>query len=82
MPILQNYREELLHNWQYRRGGLLSLTRLSVIERIAEATGSNPYNESHGSFGYPYLEYQAQSAAQDGAPIPWELQCSGCGKFY
>ena len=76
-------REELLHNWQYRRGGLLSLTRLGIIERIAEKTGSNPYDERKGSFGYKYLEHQAQSGAN--LPYnerPWELRCSGCDKFY
>ena len=76
-------REELLHNWQYRRGGLLSLTRLGIIERIAEATGSNPYNESHGSFGYPYLEHQAKSGAHlPYSQRPWELRCSACDRFY
>ena len=75
-------REEFLHSWQYRRGGLLSLTRLGIIERAAEATGSNPYNERNGSWGYPYLENQAYSAAKNGAPVPWELQCSTCDRFY
>ena len=79
---LEVLREELLHNWQYRRGGLLSLSRLS-IERVAEATGSDPYNERHGSLRYPYLEHQAQSDSY--LPYnqrPWELRCSSCDKFY
>ena len=76
-------REELLHNWQYRRGGLLSLTRLGIIERIAEATGSNPYRERKGSFGYRYLENQARSGALlPYSQRPWELRCSTCNRFY
>ena len=80
---LEVLREELLHNWQYRRGGLLSLTRLGIIERIAEATGSNPYRERKGSFGYKYLEYQARKGSL--LPYherPWELRCRTCDKFY
>ena len=67
-------REELLHNWQYRRGGLLSLTKL-IGEQINK-NGNYPY-ETPGT-----LENEAHSAAKDGAPIPWELQCSTCDKFY
>ena len=79
-------REELLHNWQYRRGGLLSLTRLGL--------------EQLGAFGNPYttrgtLEYDASTRALDGTNLergdgysgfgksrPWELRCVTCGRFY
>ncbi len=77
-------REELLHNWQYRRGGLLSLTRL-VLEQIGPG---NPYTR-RGT-----LEYEASRRSVDGTdlersgysglgkPRPWELQCSTCDRFY
>ena len=76
-------REEFLHSWQYRRGGLLSLTRLDIIERVAEATGSNPYNERNGTWGYPYLENEAKSGSKSSYDDrPWELRCSTCDRFY
>ena len=71
---LEILRAELLHSWQYRRGGLLNLTKL-IVEQINK-NGNYPY-ETPGT-----LENQAHSAAKDGAPIPWELRCRTCDKFY
>ena len=38
-------REELLHNWQYRKGGLLSLGRLILEHTVDFVTGGrwDPY---------------------------------------
>ena len=55
-------REELLHNWQYRRGGLLSLTRLGLEQ--AGVYGNDPYNKP-GT-----LENEAQNIA-DNDLRPW-----------
>ena len=63
-----------MHGRQYRRGGLFNLAKLA-LEHLG-AYGSNPYDRP-GT-----LENEAHSAAKDGAPIPWELQCSTCDKFY
>ncbi len=72
---LQVLREELLHNWQYRRGGLLSLTKL-IVEQINK-NGNYPY-ETPGT-----LENQAYSASKLAYDSrPWELRCSTCDKFY
>ena len=80
-------REELLHNWQYRRGGLLNLSIL--IHEQLNKKGDYPYN-TPGT-----LEYEASTRALDGTslmhgsgylglgrPRPWELSCSTCGRFY
>ena len=55
-------RHELVHNWQYRRGGLLNLTRLGLEQ--AGVYGSNPYNRP-GT-----LEYNAKNIADRGLR-PW-----------
>ena len=72
---LRVLREELLHNWQYRRGGLLSLTRLALEQ--AGVWGSDPYTRP-GT-----LEHDAQTRSR--LPYnkrPWELRCGGCDKLY
>jgi len=77
-------REELLHSWQYRRGGALSLLRLGVEQAFAD----NPQNRGRKTFPYftpGTLEYEASSRAQNNIGIgrrPWELGCRGCGKFF
>ena len=63
------------HNWQYRRGGLLSLTRLA-FEQVFKS-GDYPY------FTPGTLEYDARRRSE--LPFsrrPWELSCSTCSKFY
>ena len=71
----QVIREEILHNWQYRRGGLLNLSRLA-IEHIFKK-GDYPY------YTPGTLEYEARTrSALPYSERPWELQCSGCDKFY
>lgn len=71
-------REELLHNWQYRRGGLLNLSRLA-IEQLGADTNGYPY-----PYGTPgTLEHDAQTRSfLPYSQRPWELQCSTCNKFY
>ena len=85
-------REELLHTWQYRRGGLLNQVRL-----LSEQVGS----DSPNGFPYPYgssgtLEYEASTRSFDGTSLtrvedgyngagnsrPWELLCTRCSRFY
>ena len=68
-------REELLHNWQYRRGGLLNLGRLA-IEQIFKK-GDYPY------YTPGTLEYDARRQSRlSYNERPWELQCNVCDKFY
>ena len=80
-------RHELVHNWQYRRGGLLNLGRLGLEQ--AGAFGNDPYDRA-GT-----LEYAASTGAYDsvrvrkkdgysgfGKPRPWELSCIVCDRFY
>ena len=68
-------REEILHNWQYRRGGLLNLGRLG-LEQVNKK-GNYPYH-TPGT-----LEYEARSRSElSYSERPWELSCSICGRFY
>ena len=89
---LRTLREELLHNWQYRFGGLLNLGRL-ITEQIGNDGQDFPY------FTPGTLEEEASNRSRDGAsikfdrngrtyydgrnnPRPWELQCSSCNRFF
>ena len=79
-------REELLHNWQYRRGRLLSLTRL-VLEQIGPGNpyttrGTLEYEASTRAFDGTNLEREIDGYSGFGKPRPWELQCSTCDRFY
>ncbi len=58
-------RHELVHSWQYRRGGLLSLAKLA-LEHLG-AYGSNPYNRP-GT-----LENEAHTIAKSGRR-PWYFE--------
>ena len=72
---LRVLREELLHNWQYRRGGLLSLSRL-IIEQVFRK-GSYPY------YTPGTLEYDARTKSElPHSKRPWELKCRTCDRFY
>ena len=59
-------RHELVHNWQYRRGGLFSLSRLGYeqIRRAATDGRWDPYNRPGN------LEYEARIIANKGLR-PW-----------
>ncbi len=59
-------RHELVHNWQYRRGGLLSLGRLGLEQAGRAITGGrwDPYNRPGN------LEYEATNIARKGLR-PW-----------
>ncbi len=58
-------RHELVHSWQYRRGGLLNLARLGLEQ--AGAYGSNPYDRP-GT-----LENEAYTIAESGRR-PWYFE--------
>ena len=58
-------RHELVHNWQYRRGGLLNLTRLGLEQ--AGVYGEDPYN-TPGT-----LENETKTIADNGLR-PWYFQ--------
>ncbi len=86
-------REELLHNWQYRRGGFLNLSIL--IHEQRNKKGDYPYYTSgtleheasnlstHGGDRPKYYS-NSEDIYYDGRnqPIPWELTCSSCGRFF
>ena len=81
-------RHELVHSWQYRRGGLLNLTKL-IVEQINK-NGNYPYetpgtleNEaSTKAFDGTNLKRRSDGYSGFGKPRPWELQCSTCDRFY
>ena len=68
----------LLHNWQYRRGGLLNLTKLAIEQLGADPSGSPYPYDTPGT-----LEHNASTRSR--LPYnqrPWELRCNLCDKFY
>jgi len=80
---LTTLREELLHTWQYREGGFLSLLRLGGEQVFA----NNPQSRVRGTFPYfspGTLEFEARSRSEEVivGRRPWELGCRGCERFY